>query len=233
MNMDIKYSIVIPCFNEESNLPELFANCFKFLIKNEIEVIIINNGSEDNSKKIISDLEKKYNTNLLKSLNLNKNKGYGGGILEGLKLANGNFIGWTHADLQTDIKDVLKAFELSEDSTFIKGRRVGREFRENFFSYGMAIFETIILKRTLWEINAQPTIFPQEFYKTWDNPPKDFSLDLYAYYQAKLAGLKEKRIKVYFPDRKHGDSSWNKGFLSKFKLIARTLKNSFELRKKI
>ncbi len=231
--MEIKFSIVIPCFNEQSNLPELFKKCHEHLIRNEIEVIIVNNGSKDDSKDVIHNLRNQYNSRLLKSINLDKNLGYGGGILEGLKIANGNFIGWTHADLQTDIKDVLKAFDLTEDSTFIKGWRVGRSFKENFFSYGMALFETIILRKFLWEINAQPTIFSQEFYMTWNDPPKDFSLDLYAYYNAKQSNLREKRIKVYFPDRKHGNSSWNKGFLSKLNLIKRTLKYSFQLKRKI
>jgi len=231
--MEIKFSIVIPCFNEESNLPELYENCYEHLIKNGIEVIIVNNGSKDNTRVEILNMENMYNSKLLKSINLEENQGYGGGILEGLKIAHGNYIGWTHADLQTDIKDVLKAFELAENSTFVKGQRVGRSFQENFFSYGMALFETIILRKLMWEINAQPTIFPHNFYTSWKIPPKDFSLDLFAYYKAKQAGLTEKRIKVFFPDRKHGNSSWNKGLLSKFKLIARTLKYSFKLKREI
>ena len=97
----------------------------------------------------------------------------------------------------------------------------------------MALFETIILRKFMWEINAQPTVFPREFYATWEGPPKDFSLDLFAYYKAKQAKLKERRIKVFFPDRKHGNSSWNKGLLSKFHLIIRTLKYSLKLKREI
>jgi len=231
--MEIKFSIVIPCFNEESNLPELYEKCHQYLVKNGIEVIIVNNGSMDDTQVKILNMENTYNSKLLKSINLDENLGYGGGILEGLKIAQGKFIGWTHADLQTDIEDVLKAFELAKDSTFVKGQRVGRGFQENFFSYGMALFETIILRKFMWEINAQPTVFPREFYATWEGPPKDFSLDLFAYYKAKQAKLKERRIKVFFPDRKHGNSSWNKGLLSKFHLIIRTLKYSLKLKREI
>ena len=36
----------------------------------------------------------------LRKINLPTNLGYGGGILEGLRKARGDFIGWTHADLQ-------------------------------------------------------------------------------------------------------------------------------------
>ena len=231
--MTIKYSIVIPCFNEEKNLVELYESSFEHLVKNEIEVIIVNNGSTDNSKELMNNLEYKYQSRFLRGINLNSNLGYGGGILEGLKIANGVYIGWTHADLQTDIRDVLKGFKIMKSNQFLKGNRIGRPFKDNFFSYGMAIFESLILRKMLWEINAQPTLFSNEFFKTWKNPPNDFSLDLYAYYTAKKMNLQEKRIKVYFPERKHGSSSWNTGISSKLKLIRRTIEYSFALRKRI
>ena len=40
------------------------------------------------------------------------NKGYGFGILQGLAVAEGRILSWTHADLQTDPKDVVLAYEL-------------------------------------------------------------------------------------------------------------------------
>ena len=44
-------------------------------------------------------------------INLEKNLGYGGGILKGLSLCKGEIIGWTHADLQTDPLDCITAFK--------------------------------------------------------------------------------------------------------------------------
>ena len=43
---------------------------------------------------------------------MKENQGYGGGIAEGLKIAKGEFIGWTHADLQTPLNDFLKLFHI-------------------------------------------------------------------------------------------------------------------------
>ncbi len=75
------------------------------------------------------------------------------GWLQGLKHATGDYIGWTHADLQTDPKDVVRGFELiNDENTFVKGSRRGRRFGDNIFTIGMAIFETILLKTFLWEI---------------------------------------------------------------------------------
>ena len=56
----------------------------------------------------------------------------------------------------------------------------------------------------------------------------DKTIDKYKLIQGFYAG-----INVDFPDRKFGVSSWNNSFTSKIKLIIRTLKFSFELRKRV
>ena len=62
------------------------------------------------------------------------NLGYGGGILEGLKIADGRILSWTHADLQTDINDIKVAYEnyLSNENkdikSIIKGKRKKGKF---------------------------------------------------------------------------------------------------------
>jgi len=230
--MTNNFSIVIPCYNESGNLLKLIDICKKELCTNGVEVILIDNGSNDDSSKILRSFHQ--DDPLLKTFRLGTNQGYGGGILYGLSKAKGKYIGWTHADLQTDPKDVLSAFKLMEsEDTFVKGFRVGRPLVDNIFSIGMAIFETIILKTFLWEINAQPTIFSKKFFQSWKNPPSDFSLDLYAYVMAKNNNLCLKRLKVYFPERLSGVSSWNTGLKSKLLLIKRTTKFSLELRKRI
>ena len=102
---------------------------------------------------------------------------------------------------------------------------------DTFFSVGMSVFESILFKNLLWEINAQPTLFPSSFFKLWKNPPYDFSLDLYSFILAKKHNLKICRFPVYFHKRIHGKSSWNVDFKSKYKFIIRTLKFSFQLKR--
>jgi hypothetical protein len=95
----------------------------------------------------------------------------------------------------------------------------------------MGVFETLYLGRKLFDINAQPNIFPRKFYSEWKNPPYDFSLDLYALYMAGVKGLDVKRIPVIFPPRIHGASHWNTGLASKWKFIKRTIDFSKKLKR--
>ncbi len=231
----MKLSIIVPCYNEEKNIPLILDRFAEFIKGNDLEVILVNNGSTDNSQNVLDQLLPSYS--FARQVIVPVNQGYGFGILEGLKVACGEYIGWTHADMQTDPKDVLRALEIitkhdDERKIFIKGDRRGRSLWDNFFTVGMSVFETIYLRCFLYEINAQPTIFPRSFFTNWSNPPFDFSLDLYALYLAKKSGYKVYRLPVQFPQRKHGTSSWNTGLSAKWKFIKRTLLFSYSLKQR-
>lgn len=229
----MKLSLIIPCYNEEKNIPLLLEKCTEFS-QFDAEVILVDNGSEDNTQQVLKDWISNYPA--CRSIKLDKNDGYGGGILAGLRVAKGEIIGWTHADLQTNPTDALKALEFFENSTesiFVKGRRHGRPFLDIFFTICMSFFESLLLRKRMWDINAQPTIFPKNFFNEWSNPPKDFSLDLYAYYLAKKKKFIIYRFPVFFGSRAFGTSSWNVGLKSKITFIKRTIQYSFKLKKSL
>lgn len=228
----MKLSIVIPCYNEAENIP-LILERFDKIVTEGVEVILVNNGSTDSSSDALAELLPKYP--FARTVWVPVNQGYGYGILQGLNQATGDYIGWTHADMQTDPADVLKAMEIIEQSPnkhiYVKGNRKERPLFDQLFTWGMGVFETLYFGATMTDINAQPNIFPRDFYATWDDPPYDFSLDLYAVYMAKKAQMPLMRFPVRFPERIHGESKWNnEGLKSKWKFIKRTLQFSVELK---
>jgi len=232
----MKLSIVVPCYNEEKNIPLILKRFAEVVKRDDIEVLLVNNGSIDNSAEVFKSLLPNYK--FAKIVDVKVNQGYGFGILSGLKKAKGEFIGWTHADMQTDPYDSIKALEIIEKSknpqnTYAKGLRKKRPLFDSFFTIGMSIFETLYLKTKVWDINAQPNIFPHSFFEQWKNPPQDFSLDLYTLYTAKKMGLKIKRFNVFFPERIYGESSWNTGLAAKWKFIKRTIEFSRKLKKQL
>jgi hypothetical protein len=97
----------------------------------------------------------------------------------------------------------------------------------------MGVFESLYLKARLWEINAQPTIFPNKFFESWSDPPHDFSLDLFAFYEARIQGLQVVRFPVFFGKREFGTSHWNVDWRSKVKFIRRTVDFSVKLKKRL
>jgi glycosyltransferase involved in cell wall biosynthesis len=230
----MRFSLVIPCYNEAANLPLLLERCKELAIRPDVEVVLVDNGSTDNTAEVLQHLLPNYPG--CRSIRVEKNQGYGFGIFSGLKAANGGILGWTHADMQTDPQDALLGLELFEkhgDDIFVKGRRYGRPFMDVVFTVGMSLFETFLLARPMWDINAQPTMFSRRFFESWTAPPDDFSLDLYVYYQAQNCRLKVHRFPVRFGERAHGVSHWNVNWAAKLKFIRRTVDFSLKLKKKI
>jgi glycosyltransferase involved in cell wall biosynthesis len=226
----MKLSIVVPCYNEEENIPLILERFDEVIDRDDVEVILVDNGSTDNSAQILAELLPKYA--FAGTTRVEVNQGYGYGILQGLRECRGEYIGWTHADMQTDPADVLKALDIIEQEkglVFVKGNRKGRPLFDVFFTVGMSIFESCLLHQKLYDINAQPNIFPKVFYDSWENPPYDFSLDLYALYMARKKHLRVIRFPVIFPERIHGESKWNTGIRAKWKFIKRTIDFSVRL----
>ena len=230
----MKFSLVIPCYNEAANLPLLLERCKEVTIRPDIEIILVDNGSTDNSPEVLLNLLPQYPG--CRSIRVEKNQGYGFGILSGLRTATGEILGWTHADMQTDPQDALRGLELFDKhglDIFVKGRRYGRPLADVVFTLGMSVFETMLLGKPMWDINAQPTMFSRNFFEIWLEPPYDFALDLYAYYQARCKRLEVHRFPVRFGERAHGVSHWNVNWAAKRKFIRRTVDFSLQLRKSL
>ena len=229
-------SIIVPCYNEEKNISLIVNRYLNTNIDDNTELVLVDNGSKDQSWQLMNKFSRKHpNVSIVQ---VKKNIGYGYGIWKGLNYAKGDFLCWTHADMQTDVKDCFEAYKILQDhknkkQIFVKGRRISRPIVDSLFTLGMSIFESIILKTVLTDINAQPNLFHKKLLSNIKSPPKDFSFDLYFYYSARKLGYKIIRFPVKFEKRIHGKSHWNTSLKGKYKFIKRTVKYSLNLRKKL
>ena len=99
------FSLVIPCFNEAENIENIIKRINQIQQKLNIEIVLVNNGSTDDTEDIL-----KKNFNLLKKIKIvkvEKNIGYGFGIITGLKNAKGSILGWTHSDIENNLDDIM------------------------------------------------------------------------------------------------------------------------------
>ena len=56
----MKASLVIPCFNEGKSIPTLLARCEEIIGDRDIEIVIVDNGSTDDTQNILTPLLLKY-----------------------------------------------------------------------------------------------------------------------------------------------------------------------------
>jgi glycosyltransferase involved in cell wall biosynthesis len=233
-------SVVLPCYNEKDNLQSLFERLDAVAGANSnLEIILVNNGSTDDSALVFTDLLRSRDQSVFKVVTVDKNIGYGYGILTGLRAAKGDVLSVTHADRQTDPLDVLKALEIynrqPDKYLLVKGFRKNRKISEAVFSYGMGLLASLALRTRLTEINAQPKLFSKAFFDEIEkNAPLDFSLDLYFLYHARKKGSIV-HFPVFFEKRVAGEAKGGSGSSMKvrWKLIRRSFNYIFELRKKM
>lgn len=217
----MKYSVIVPCYNEELNVQSLAERLDSVRENRNIEYIMVENGSADGTRAAL-EKECKARENF-KIAYVDKNLGYGYGIISGIKLAAGEYIGWLHADLQVNPAEMMRFIDYIEkkgDDTkyFLKGIRKNRKLMDHFFTAGMTVYASMMLGTYVYDIGAIPVIFHKSLLTCMDETiPYDFSIETYVYYKAKHSGLCIERFPIYMDVRKKGESSWNKGFSSKIR----------------
>ena len=234
--MSVNISLVLPCYNEEKNIVLI---CDEFLNlplqKYNAELILVNNGSDDDTKSIAQKvIENNNSKNIsIQLVNLENNAGYGGGIAEGLKIAKGDYIGWAHADLQTPMIDFLKLYLRIKDKKNI----LGKGFRTNNRGFDGVIsmlhekLASFILGYQMNEVNAQPKIFNRELLQLFSNIPyKWTTIDTYVMYICLKNKIQIETIEVVFNTRKYGHSKWKNNFFSFISHILFNLLYLFKLR---
>ncbi len=235
-----RLSIVVPCYNEEKNIP-LIVERFRAALngREEAELVLVDNGSRDGTGQAIDREIHRQGALFARKVTVETNIGYGFGILSGLKASAGEILAWTHADLQTDPKDVLDAYAVYTEAArsgrkvLVKGRRVNRRPHDAIFSIGMQLLASLALGTWLEEINAQPKLFSRALFEAMKNPPNDFSLDLYALATAKRLGYGLLSIPVRFGERRYGEAKGGGGasLATRWKLIRHSARYIFELKR--
>ena len=94
-------SIVIPLYNEEESLPELVAWIERVCSENKFshEVVMIDDGSTDNSWEVIKGLSAQYPA--IKAIKFQRNYGKSPALYEGFKAAEGNVVNTMDAPMRS------------------------------------------------------------------------------------------------------------------------------------
>jgi glycosyltransferase involved in cell wall biosynthesis len=184
----INLSIIIPVFNEEKYLNQLFFDLEKYFNQEDIEIIVVNDGSNDDSYKILEKLKinsYKFKYNLV---NLSKNFGKGYAVKQGATVSSGKYILLQDADLELDLKDSKEIYEIiSKDESIdcIFGSRYlsGKLKKHNYFinefigKFNTFIFN-LLFGQSLSDLHCGLKIFKRNVYQTINLSVNDFGLEI-------------------------------------------------------
>lgn len=156
-------SIIIPVFNEAESLPALFNE-----LKNEfgnsshVQIVFVNDGSTDNSQKII---EKAISENSSwKMVGLYRNYGKSVALQAGIESSSGELIATLDADLQDNPKELIKLIDKSKKYDLVVGWKINRldplekRIASKIFNFFIRVFSGLKIK----DSNTGIKIFKRE-----------------------------------------------------------------------
>jgi len=129
MNKKIKLSVIIPVYNEEKTVTELLQKVISAKFSHNMEIIIVNDGSKDNSEKEIKKFIAKNKEKDIKYYK-KENGGKGSALKFGFSKATGDILIIQDADLEYDPNDYEKLIKpiISEKTKVVYGSRLKGKF---------------------------------------------------------------------------------------------------------
>ena len=234
-------SIIIPAYNEEKRIKNSLTKLINFIESNNklnFEIIIIDDGSRDNTNSIIKDFFLNCHSNCLNYFNfvlienlINRGKGYS--VRRGLEKASGNYILFTDADLSTPLEESLKMIDILKNgydivigsralkkSLIVKRQNIIREYMGKFFNF----IVRKITKLNFFDTQCGFKMFTKKAVKLLLPYLKidDFSFDVEILYVANKLNLKIKELPVIWANSPNSKVNIIKDpikmFLSLFKI---------------
>ena len=171
----MKISIIIPAYNEEEGIDKVISE-LKETVDQEYEIIVVNDGSTDQTENILKQIDN------VKVINHLKNRGYGASLKTGVKNAQGEYILIIDGDGTYPVNEIPKLLKYVNNYDMVSGMRKGKNFDARwFYSQRLAKFilkkiASYVTKTKIPDINCGLRIFKKEIIeKYWDLYPQGFS----------------------------------------------------------
>jgi cellulose synthase/poly-beta-1,6-N-acetylglucosamine synthase-like glycosyltransferase len=120
-------TIVFPAYKEKNRLPNTLKNILNYLktLKIKFEIIIVNDGSPDDTLEIIKSNIKKYKEFPITGITYEKNAGKGFAVKTGISYARGKYILMMDADDAFDHNDIYDLYQMikGKNNMFLVGSR--------------------------------------------------------------------------------------------------------------
>ncbi len=213
-------SITIPLYDEEGNVTGVARSLLSAFERADVPLtlILVDNGSHDGTRAEVQALEREHDR--VRGVYLDKNQGYGGGILAGMRTAETPLLGYMWGDAQVEAGDVLRVYRrlVADKADVAKARRVQR-----VDGWQREIVTRVYNTVTLWmfhitssDTNGCPKLFRREAWETLAPSKTDWFLDPEIMIGVADRGLKLAEVDVLARARDFGVSKVGAGTVLEF-----------------
>jgi len=215
-------SFIMPCYNEEEivgyTIPKLVQAFAAAGLR--LELVAVDNGSTDRTGELLARLAAEHQG--IKHTRVAVNEGYGNGVLHGIPLCTGPWIGIIPADGQVDAEDVVRLYEAAAATGGRVVAKVRRRFRMDGVRRKLVSTAYNLFVRLLWpglrsiDVNGSPKLLPADVLHAMRLASRDWLLDPEIMIKAHYMGLRVLEFNVFARMRSAGLSHVRASTCSEF-----------------
>jgi len=226
----VSISVFFPCYNEQDNVPNTVRNALGVLedLKVDFEVIIVNDGSRDDTAKIADEIAAKNDR--VKAVHHPTNLGYGAALQSGFKAAKKELVFYTDGDGQFDIKEMPPLLPLMEKFDIVSCYRLNRQdpLVRKINGWAWTKLVCLVFGMKIRDIDCAFKLFKTKIFENMELASTGALIDAEILARAVRKGCSITQKAVHHYPRKAGAQTG-----AKLKVILRAFKELFKLRRKI
>jgi len=214
-----KYSVLLPTYNERSNLPVLVWLLHRTFTSNNLdwELIIVDDGSPDGTLEVAQQLQNLYSSQRIVLKPRAGKLGLGTAYVHGLKFATGNFVVIMDADFSHHPKFLpqMIAKQKERDYDIVTGTRYagsggvyGWDLKRKMISRGANLFADTVLRPGVSDLTGSFRLYKREVLESAiaSTTSKGYTFQMELMVRAKAMGYSVAEVPISFVDRVYGES---------------------------
>ncbi|BFZ58856.1 dolichol-P-mannose synthesis [Savitreella phatthalungensis] len=214
-----KYSVILPTYNERSNLPIITYLIAKTFDDAGLawEIVIVDDASPDGTQEIAEQLIKVYGGDRVQLRARAGKLGLGTAYMHGLKYATGDFVVIMDADFSHHPKYIPEFIRKQQegDCDIVLGTRYagdggvyGWDFKRKLVSRGANLLSRVILRPNVTDVTGSFRLYKKAVLERviQETKSKGYVFQMEMIVRARAAGYKIAEVPIAFVDRIYGDS---------------------------
>jgi glycosyltransferase involved in cell wall biosynthesis len=205
-------SVFFPAYNDAPSLPALLAATFDVLEREvaDYEVIVVNDGSYDNTGEVLEELRRTYSP-YLRIVTHEVNRGYGGALRSGFASATKAYVFYTDGDGQYDTGELPKLLDLAGPETgLVNGYKLQRQDPAHRIWIGNVynFCARLLFRIRIRDIDCDYRLIRRDLLEQIHLTSTSGTICVELVRKLELSGCEVKEVGVHHYPRKHGRSQF-------------------------